>query len=433
MKQITVYNLGNLPVADVSEFIELQEDFKLEDTEKLKALQMIIIERGFKYAFTAWQDEDGKLYIIDAHQRKKALMGLRQRGWDIPPIPYQPIQAASKKEAVEEIAAFNSSFATINQDSLLFERYEIDRNTLDTFELPFEPIAFETPESASTLDFNLSPDSEIEDVDDVEVDVPDESKCISRLGDVWVLGDHRLVCGDCQSKKFVDLLMQGEKADLCVTDPPYNVSYVGETEEQMTIENDSMSNDEFLSFLRQVFKSIKSVMHEGAAIYVFHADTEGSNFRRAFVEAGFKFAQCCIWMKNSFAMGRQDYQWQHEPVLYGWVPGAAHKWYSDRRQSTVWQFDRPQRNAIHPTMKPIPLIAYPIQNSSQARDTVIDFFSGSGSTLIACEKTDRICRAIELDPRYVDASVRRYRQMFPGKTITLIRDGERKDIVATGL
>ena len=268
---------------------------------------------------------------------------------------------------------------------------------------------------------------------DVQVDVPDESKCISRLGDVWVLGDHRLVCGDCQSKKFVDLLMQGEKADLCVTDPPYNVSYVGETAEQMTIENDSMSNDEFLSFLRQVFKSIKSVMHDGAAIYVFHADTEGSNFRRAFVEAGFKFAQCCIWMKNSFAMGRQDYQWQHEPVLYGWVPGAAHKWYSDRRQSTVWQFDRPQRNAIHPTMKPIPLIAYPIQNSSQARDTVIDFFSGSGSTLIACEKTDRICRAIELDPRYVDASVRRYRQMFPGKTITLIRDGERKDIVATGL
>ena len=433
MKQITVYNLGNLPVADVSEFIELQEDFKLEDTEKLKALQMIIIERGFKYAFTAWRDEDGKLYIIDAHQRKKALMGLRQRGWDIPPIPYQPIQAASKKEAVEEIAAFNSSFASINQDSLLFERYEIDRNTLDTFELPFEPIAFETPASAEIIDYNLSPDSELEDVDDVELEVPEESKCVSKLGDVWVLGDHRLVCGDCQSKKFVDLLMQGEKADLCVTDPPYNVSYVGETEEQMTIENDSMSNDEFLSFLRQVFKSIKSVMHEGAAIYVFHADTEGSNFRRAFVEAGFKFAQCCIWMKNSFAMGRQDYQWQHEPILYGWVPGAAHKWYSDRRQSTVWQFDRPQRNAIHPTMKPIPLIAYPIQNSSQARDVVIDFFSGSGSTLIACEKTDRVCRAIELDPRYVDASVRRYRQMFPGKTITLIRDGERKDIVATGL
>lgn len=315
MKQITVYNLGNLPVADVSEFIELQEDFKLEDTEKLKALQMIIIERGFKYAFTAWRDEDGKLYIIDAHQRKKALMGLRQRGWDIPPIPYQPIQASSKKEAVEEIAAFNSSFATINQDSLLFERHEIDRNTLDTFELPFEPIAFETPASAETIDYSLSPDSELEDVDDVELEVSEESKCVSRLGDVWVLGDHRLVCGDCQSKKFVDLLMQGEKADLCVTDPPYNVSYVGETEEQMTIENDSMSNDEFLSFLRQVFKSIKSVMHEGAAIYVFHADTEGSNFRRAFVEAGFKFAQCCIWMKNSFAMGRQDYQWQHEPVL----------------------------------------------------------------------------------------------------------------------
>ncbi len=431
MRQIQVFNLGKLPTADFEDFIELQEDFKISDNDKITALQMLIIERGFKYAFTAWQDVDGKLYIIDAHQRKKALKGLRQRGWDIPPIPYQPIQAASKKEAVEEIAAFNSSFATINQNTLLFEKFEIDSSTLDTFSLPFNPIAFEVSAPTAEIDYNAMSASSAEEIEEVDVPVLDET--ISKTGDVWLLGDHRLICGDCQSKKVIDALMRGEKADLCVTDPPYNVSYVGETDDMMTIENDSMSNDEFLSFLRQVFKSIKSVMHDGSAIYVFHADTEGANFRRAFIEAGFKFAQCCVWVKNTFAMGRQDYQWQHEPILYGWVPGAAHRWHSDRRQSTVWQFDKPNRNGIHPTMKPIPLIAYPIQNSSQPRNIVIDFFSGSGSTLIACEKNDRICRAAEIDPKYVDASVRRYRQMFPNNCITLIRDGERIDIADTGL
>lgn len=412
MRTITVYNLGNLPTADVAEFIE----------------------RGFKYAFTVWESPDGKRYIIDAHQRKAALLELRRRGWEIPPIPFQPIQAETKKEAVEEIAAFNSSFGTMNPDSLLFERYKIDDATLSSFSLPFEPIAFESVDVAPAMDYGVV--SNTDDTDELveeEVDVPADSETVSKTGDVWLLGDHKLICGDCQSKRVIDALMQGAKADLCVTDPPYNVSYVGETEDMMTIENDSMSSDEFLSFLRQVFKSIKDVMKPGAGIYVFHADTEGSNFRRAFVEAGFKFAQCCIWMKSSFAMGRQDYQWQHEPILYGWNPGAAHNWYSDRRQTTIWQFDRPQRNAIHPTMKPIPLICYPIQNSSKARDIVIDFFSGSGSTLIACEKTDRIGRAIEIDPKYVDASVRRYRQLFPNNTITLIRDGKEIQFSETGL
>lgn len=418
----------------MAEFIDLQEDFKKPDEAKLKNLQMIIIERGFKYAFTVWESPDGKRYIIDAHQRKAALLELRRRGWEIPPIPFQPIQAETKKEAVEEIAAFNSSFGTMNPDSLLFERYQIDEATLSSFSLPFEPIAFESVDVAPAMDYGVV--SNTDDTDDLveeEVDVPADSETVSKTGDVWLLGDHKLICGDCQSKRVIDALMQGAKADLCVTDPPYNVSYVGETEDMMTIENDSMSSDEFLSFLRQVFKSIKDVMKPGAGIYVFHADTEGSNFRRAFVEAGFKFAQCCIWMKSSFAMGRQDYQWQHEPILYGWNPGAAHNWYSDRRQTTIWQFDRPQRNAIHPTMKPIPLICYPIQNSSKARDIVIDFFSGSGSTLIACEKTDRIGRAIEIDPKYVDASVRRYRQLFPNNTITLIRDGKEIQFSETGL
>ncbi len=435
MRTITVYNLGNLPTADVAEFIELQEDFKKPDEAKLQNLQMIIIERGFKYAFTVWESPDGKKYIIDAHQRKAALLALRKRGWNIPPIPFQPIQAENKKEAVEEIAAFNSSFGTMNPDTLLFQQYEIDKDTLGSFSLPFEAVAFENVDMES-VDYGVSAttdDPEDSFEEEEEIKVPDYDKAISKTGDIWKLGEHRLICGDCQSKRVVDALMQGAKADLCVTDPPYNVSYVGETEDMMTIDNDDMSNDEFLSFLRQVFKSIKGVMKPGAGIYVFHADTEGSNFRRAFVEAGFKFAQCCIWVKSSFAMGRQDYQWQHEPILYGWVPGAAHRWYSDRRQTTIWPFDRPSRNAIHPTMKPIPLICYPIQNSSKQRDIVVDFFSGSGSTLIACEKTDRICRAIEIDPGYVDASVRRYRQLFPESPITLIRDGRELSFAETGL
>lgn len=184
-----------------------------------------------------------------------------------------------------------------------------------------------------------------------------------------------------------------------------------------------MENDLFLVFLRQVFTTMHSVMKDGAPAYIFHADSEGENFRTAFRQAGFKFAQCCIWVKNSIVMGRQDYQWKHEPCLYGWKPGAAHTWCSDRKQSTIWNFDKPQRSSLHPTMKPIALMAHPIRNSSAPGSLVIDFFSGSGSTLMACQQIDRICYAMEIDPRYTDATVSRYRTMYKNQPVRLIRDG----------
>lgn len=429
MKEITIHNLGNLPTAPLDSFCELQEDFKIPDPDKLAKLQMLIITRGFKYAFKAWRDPSGKLWIIDAHQRRKALIALRKSGFAIPEIPYEPIYAENKKEAVEEIAAYNSEFAQKNPDTLLFKKYDIDSETLERFNLPFE---------AKTLDLGMAKQSLFDEdtseeicEDEEELKVPSGETYLTQLGDIWLLGKHRLMCGDCREKKAVSELMNGQLADLCVTDPPYNVSYQGDTAEQLTIDNDSMENDTFLVFLRQVFSYMFQVMKPGAGIYVFHADSEGGNFRVAFKQAGFKFAQCCIWAKNSICLGRQDYQWQHEPVLYGWKPGAAHTWNSDRKQTTIWNFDKPLRNAVHPTMKPIALMAYPVGNSSVPGAIVIDFFSGSGSTIMACQQVDRICYAMEIDPRYADATVHRFKTLFKNQPVQLVRDGETLSVELT--
>lgn len=416
-KLIEVFNLGNLPTAPLDSFFELQEDFKISDPDKLTKLQMLIITRGFKYSFKAWQDPEGKLWIIDAHQRRKALLALRKAGFTIPEIPYEPIFAVDKKEAVEEIAAYNSEFATKNPDTLLFKKYNIDSDTISRFNLGYE---------VKPVDYNISTklfdkpdvDSIVEDAEDIDIG----DTVFSKPGDIWLLGPNRLMCGDCRSGIDVSRLMNGMMADLCVTDPPYNVDYEGGTDDELKIENDSMENDLFATFLRQVFSVIFSVLKPGGSYYVFHADSEGENFRASLRKAGFKISQCCIWVKNSMVMGRQDYQWQHEPCLYGWKPGAGHLWNSDRKQTTVWNFDKPQRNGIHPTMKPIALMAYPILNSSLPGQIVIDFFSGSGSTLLACQQVDRICFSMEISPRYVAATVLRFRTMFPEQPIQLIRD-----------
>lgn len=414
MKTIEVYNLGKLPTAPLDDFLELQEDFKVTDTDKLSKLQMLIITRGFKYAFKAWKDPDGKLWIIDAHQRKKALLALRNYGFQVPEIPYEPIYAADKKEAVEEIAAYNSEFGKKNPDTLLFKKYDIDTGTLERFSLDFKPLALETHEFGSILS-DIDENEISEDSDELlnELEKISEKEPVTRPGDLYILGEHRLLCGDCLQSRDVNRLMNGRKADCAVTDPPYNVAYVGGTDEALDIRNDEMSNDDFLMFIRQAFVSMRNVMKEGAPIYVFHADTEGANFRHAFKQAGFKFAQCLIWVKNQFTFGRQDYQWQHEPILYGWKPGAAHTWISDRKQSTVWNFDKPKRNTAHPTMKPVALVAYPIRNSCPRRGLVIDFFVGSGTTILSSQQTDRVCYAMEIDPRYCDVVVERFKAMFP--------------------
>ena len=258
--------------------------------------------------------------------------------------------------------------------------------------------------------------------DDFDVDAVLQKPTFTKSGDVWTLGRHRLVCGDSTKEETYAVLMDGIKANLVITDPPYNVNYEGSAGK---IKNDNMANDKFYEFLLAAFKNMESVMAPDASIYVFHADTEGLNFRRAFTDAGFYLSGCCIWKKQSLVLGRSPYQWQHEPVLYGWKKNGKHQWYTGRKETTIWEFDKPKKNGDHPTMKPIPLLAYPIQNSSMANSVVLDPFGGSGSTLIACEQTDRICFSIELDEKFCDVIVNRYIEQVGGSDdVSVLRDGQ---------
>jgi DNA modification methylase len=255
---------------------------------------------------------------------------------------------------------------------------------------------------------------------------------ITEAGDLWMLGNHRLLCGDSASIGAVERLMDGQKADLAVTDPPYNVDYEGKTKDKLRIKNDKMSDQGFVQFLRHVYAGLAVAVKDGAAVYVFHADTFGHHFRQQFINAGFHLSGVCIWKKQTIVMGRSDFHWKHEPVLYGWKNGASHAWYGDRKQSTVWEFDGPTRSDLHPTMKPVALIEYPLSLSSKSGDMVIDLFGGSGSTLIGCEKTGRSARLMELDPKYCDVIVRRW-QNFTGKAdqsvAKLYRLADKKRIV----
>jgi site-specific DNA-methyltransferase (adenine-specific) len=237
---------------------------------------------------------------------------------------------------------------------------------------------------------------------------------VSVLGDVWVMGKHRVMCGSSTEAATVEKLMAGEKAALWITDPPYNVAYVGKTADALTIKNDSMDDVSFRAFLVAAYGAADAALKEGGVFYVWHADSEGFNFRGAAQDIGWKVRQCLVWLKSVLVMGRQDYQWKHEPCLYGWKEGAGHYWGSDRKQTTVLEFAKPSRNGEHPTMKPVELFAYQIENSSRAGDIVLDSFGGSGTTAIACEQLGRAARLMELDPKYVDVIVKRW-QDFTGQ------------------
>lgn len=298
---------------------------------------------------------------------------------------------------------------------------ELEELKLADFNL--ELTGFDFSEAEQLLD-TLKDENEQLEEDDYEIEIPDNP--ITQKGDIWLLGKHRLMCGDSTEKSNIEKLMNGQKANLIVTDPPYNVDYVGKTKDALTIENDKMDNEDFYDFLSKAYACMYDNCVDGSSIYVFHADSEGFNFRKAFIDSGFKLAQCCIWAKQAMVMGRQDYHWQHEPILYGWKPTGAHYWNSDRKQTTLWHFDRPFRNEFHPTMKPIPLIIYPIKNSSKIGDLVLDPFGGSGSTLIACQETDRVCYTMELDEKYADVIVNRYIDYVNDNTdVYLIRNGEK--------
>ena len=261
------------------------------------------------------------------------------------------------------------------------------------------------------------------DLSDDDFDVEEELKkpTFSKRGDIWQLGKHRVICGDSTKAEIYDQLLGDKKANLVVTDPPYNVD-VEETAGKIL--NDNMPDSDFYQFLFDMFSQVEKHMETDASIYVFHADTEGLNFRKAFKEAGFYLSGCCIWKKNSLVLGRSPYQWQHEPCLFGWKQKGKHQWFSDRKQTTIWEYDRPKSSKDHPTMKPIPLMAYPIQNSSMRGTIVLDPFLGSGSTLMAADQTGRVCYGIELDEKFVDVIVKRYIESTGNDNVTVLRDGQ---------
>lgn len=240
-------------------------------------------------------------------------------------------------------------------------------------------------------------------------EVPEPPKVpITKLGDIWQLGSHRLMCGDSTDTEQIERLMDGQKADMWLTDPPYNVAYEGGTKEKLTIKNDSMGDTQFREFLRDAYTAANAVMKAGAVFYIWHADSEGYNFRGAAKDAGWTVRQCLIWKKSSLVLGRQDYQWQHEPCLYGWKEGASHLWASDRKQTTILEFDKPARNGEHPTMKPVALFEYQMLNNTKGADIVLDSFGGSGTTMIAAEQNGRYARLMEFDPKYCDVIIQRY-------------------------
>ena len=259
--------------------------------------------------------------------------------------------------------------------------------------------------------------------DDFDLSAALEKAAFVQRGDIWTVGRHKLMCGDATSAEDVSALMGDTKANLILTDPPYGVSF--KSASGLTIQNDSMKNEEFYTFLLSSFQRMAEHLEKGGSAYVFHADTEGLNFRKAFIDAGFHLAGCCIWVKDSLVLGRSDYQWQHEPVLYGFMQNGKHHWYSDRKQTTIWHFDKPKRNANHPTSKPLDLLGYPIGNSTQENGVVMDTFGGSGSTLMACEQMNRICYTMELDEKYASVILRRYvEDTGNADGVYVIRDGK---------
>lgn len=352
---------------------------------------------------------DRDLNVIAGHGR---IMAAKEEG--IKEIPCVFVDYLTEAQKKAYILADNRMAIDAGWDEELL-KIEIEALQAEAFDIGLT--GFDEKEIA---DLFVSDDG-VED-DDFDVDAELENPIFTKTGDVWVLGNHRLVCGDSTKQETYELLMEGKKANLVVTDPPYNVNYEGSAGK---IKNDNMANDKFYQFLFDAYSCMYQAMADDASIYVFHADTEGLNFRRAFAEAGFYLSGTCIWKKQSLVLGRSPYQWQHEPCLFGWKKSGKHQWYSGRKETTIWEFDKPKKNGDHPTMKPVPLIAYPIKNSSMTNCIVLDPFGGSGSTLIACEQTGRYCRTIELDEKFCDVIVKRYiEQVGSSEQVFVIRDGE---------
>ena len=347
--------------------------------------------------------------IVGGHQRVKVLADLGHDTVDCVVVELDETREKALNVALNKISG------EWDQDKLALLIADLDASDFDA-----ELTGFNDEEIQSLI--GSLDENEVAD-DDFDLTKALEAAAFVEPGDVWTVGRHRLYCGDATNPDHVDTLMDGKRANLVLTDPPYNVAF--ESSSGLKIHNDKQTDQAFYEFLLAAFTNMAAVLEKGGSAYVFHADTEGLNFRKAFIDAGFKLSGCCIWVKDSLVLGRSPYQWQHEPVLYGWKPGAKHRWYADRKQTTVWRFDKPRRNSDHPTSKPLGLLAYPISNSTQANAIVLDTFAGSGSTLMACEQTDRIAYCMELDPKYASVILRRYAEHTGDSAgITCTRNGE---------
>lgn len=367
-----------------------------KNDDAVKYVAESIKQFGFKVPIVI--DSDG--IIVAGHTRYKAAKKLKLQ--EVPCIVADDLTE-------EQVKAFRLA------DNKVAEKAEWDFDLLgdeldDILNIDMEAFGF---------DFEIEEEEPEAVEDDYEVELPEEPK--AKLGDIYQLGRHRLMCGDSTNLTDVQKLMGDELADMLLTDPLYNVDYEGKTKDKLKIENDKMDNDNFRQFLIDAFSNADTVMKQGAVFYIWHADSEGYNFRGACFDVGWKVRQCIIWNKNCMVMGRQDYQWKHEPCLYGWKDGASHLWASDRKQTTVINFDKPNRNALHPTMKPIPLFDYQIKNNTKGNDIVLDLFGGSGTTIMACEQNSRRGYVMEFDPRYVDVIIDRWEQ-FTGKKAVLLNE-----------
>ena len=396
----------NMELVELDKLVPYVNNARTHSPEQINKLRASLREFGFINPVII----DKNYGIIAGHGR---VIAAREEGIEKIPCVFADHLTEAQKKAY--ILADNRMALDAGWDEELL-RVEIEALQAEAFDVSLT--GFDEKE---ITDLFKDTQEEVKD-DDYDLTAALEKAAFVKKGDLWVVGRHRLLCGDATNAEDADKLCEGKRVNLILTDPPYGVSF--KSASGLTIRNDSMKNEEFYSFLLAAFKNMVSHLEPGGSAYVFHADTEGLNFRRAFIDAGLHLAGCCIWVKNSLVLGRSDYQWQHEPVLYGFLKNGKHQWYSDRKQTTIWNFDKPKRNENHPTSKPLDLLGYPLKNSTQENAIVLDTFGGSGSTLMACELSNRICYTMELDEKYASVILRRYvEDTQDAENVYVIRDG----------
>lgn len=404
-----------MQLISIDKLVPYVNNARTHSAEQIIKLRSSLREFGFVNPIIIDRDFN----VIAGHGR---LMAAKEEGINEVPCVFADFLTDAQKKAY--ILADNRMAMDAGWDE---ELLKIEMEELQNLGYDLGYTGFDEKELADLFGID---DKEVKD-DEFDLTAALEKASFVERGDVWFVGKHKLMCGDATSSEDVSKLMEDKKANLILTDPPYNVAF--KSSDGLTIQNDSMKNNDFYEFLFSSFKNMAEHLENGGAAYIFHADTEGLNFRKAFIDAGFHLAGCCIWVKDSLVLGRSDYQWQHEPVLYGFMQNGKHPWYSDRKQTTIWNFDKPKKNSNHPTSKPLDLLAYPINNSTQANAIVIDTFGGSGSTLMACEQMNRICYTMELDEKYASVILRRYvEDTNDSENVYVIRNGEKilyKDLV----